>query len=166
MNIFVLSDNPFEAASMQCDKHVVKMLVESTQILSTTLHQFGIPAPYKPTHVNHPCCKWARESSANHEWLLTHAFALLNEYHFRYGDRKNKIHACTSHLTTIADTTIDFKSNVLTPFALCMPEKYKVIGDPVTSYRNFYLTEKRSFAKWKNGRNAPAWWNNVGDVGV
>ena len=35
MNIFVLDRNPVIAAQMQCDKHIVKMIVESGQMLST-----------------------------------------------------------------------------------------------------------------------------------
>ena len=35
MNIFILDNDPVIAAQMQCDKHVVKMIVESAQMLST-----------------------------------------------------------------------------------------------------------------------------------
>lgn len=38
MNIFVLSEGPVEAARMQCDKHVVKMIVETAQMLCTVGH--------------------------------------------------------------------------------------------------------------------------------
>lgn len=72
MNIFVLSLDPFEAASMQCDKHVVKMVLETAQILSTVktlLNEEG--APYKPTHVNHPCVTWAKITE-NRRWLTWH----------------------------------------------------------------------------------------------
>jgi intergrase/recombinase len=82
MNIFVLSEDPVEAAQMQCDKHVVKMVIESGQILATVRRVLdgyisksltvkgGIITRYildgagdflpKATHVNHPCVKWAR----------------------------------------------------------------------------------------------------------
>ena len=59
MNIFVLDYDPELAAQMQCDKHVVKMVLESTQMLHTINAKHELPYTYKPTHMNHPCVKWA-----------------------------------------------------------------------------------------------------------
>ena len=70
MNIFVLHKDPVVAAQMQCDKHVVKMLLESAQMLCSPFEPGS--APYRRSHYNHPCSKWARESSSNYQWLWDH----------------------------------------------------------------------------------------------
>lgn len=54
MNIFYLSRDPVLCAEMHCDKHVVKMILETAQLLSTAHWELGSTAPYKPTHKNHP----------------------------------------------------------------------------------------------------------------
>ena len=95
MNIFVVDEDPIVSATQLCDKHVVKMIVEGCQMLST-IHRIGgshvIYAPvnlYKASFQNHPCTIWARESSENYMWLADHTRALSFEYTHRYG----KIHA-------------------------------------------------------------------------
>ena len=152
MNIFVLSQNPILAAQMQCDKHVVKMILESAQILSTIQSKYGVQTKYKPTHINHPCTKWAGSSQANYRWLVSHAKALCEEYTKRY----NKVHACQE----LIDGSLSIVPSVipdigLTEFVQAMPDQYKQI-DPVQAYRNYYIGEKKSFAKWKHG-NQPEW---------
>jgi len=151
MNIFVLSENPKEAARMQCDKHVIKMILESAQMLCIVFSQNE--APYKHTHVNHPCTKWARESYKNYQWLLSHAFELCNEYTLRYG----KIHKCQTIIQWCSDNVNKSLFNKIeqTPFAQAMPDKYKQ-NDTVSAYRNYYLNEKMKFAKWKNN-DKPDW---------
>jgi hypothetical protein len=69
VNIFVLHKHPRQAARMQCDQHVVKMTLESAQMLSTVINELGGEGPYKSTHVNHPCSVWARQSLGNFLWL-------------------------------------------------------------------------------------------------
>ena len=90
MNIFVLDESPVVSAKYACDKHVVKMILESAQMLCSV--QPEGTAPYKRTHYNHPCTKWVRESSRNYEWLLIHAYALCDEYTRRY-DKVHKTQA-------------------------------------------------------------------------
>ena len=103
MNIFVLDRNPKIAAYMMCDKHVVKMILESAQMLSAVLYcdykdeykgsdkpvieQFGLPG-YPKAHAKHPCTLWARQSKQNAMWLVQHMRALCLEYTKRY----NKVH--------------------------------------------------------------------------
>ena len=65
MNIFMLHQEPQIAAQYHCDKHVVKMILESAQLLCTALNEAGVPMPYRVTHKNHPCSIWVRESRAN-----------------------------------------------------------------------------------------------------
>ena len=70
MNIFYLDKDPVKAAEYSCDKHVVKMPVESLQMISTCFHFRGFNAPYRMSFAYHPCTIWARESSQNMEWLV------------------------------------------------------------------------------------------------
>jgi hypothetical protein len=156
MNIFVLDLDPVKAAEYQCDKHVVKMILETAQLLSSAHHVLNSPHKdrfYKLTHKNHPCAVWTRESASNYGWLYNHFIALCAEYTKRYGkchktDReKGFVLAILPHL---------IESKAMTPFPLCMPDQYKT-DDVVESYRNYYKGEKAYFAKWKNG--SPSWWN-------
>lgn len=88
MNIFALSANPIEAAKLQCDKHVVKMILETAQMLSTAHRELGSKISeellYKKTHVNHPSAVWLRKSWPNYRWAVAHFEALCDEYTFRY----------------------------------------------------------------------------------
>jgi hypothetical protein len=153
MNIFVLSKCPTIAARFHCDKHVVKMILESAQMLATAHHECGVPSDvtYKPTHVNHPCTVWARTSSANYEWLFKLYDQLCTEYTTRYG-RTHKTATLRHELINIPYGVPD---GPLTPFAQAMPDEYKD-PNPVTAYRQFYLAEKSSMLQWK-GRPAPEW---------
>ena len=97
MNIFYLSECPVEAAQYQCDKHVVKMILESAQMLCTAHHACPTAAPrpekfYKQAHLNHPSTIWVRTATANYDWMIVHALALCEEYTHRYG----KIHSSQS----------------------------------------------------------------------
>lgn len=85
MQIFATSADPIECARYLDNKRVVKMAVESLQILSTAMWLSDIPGPYKPTHAAHPCIKWVLEHPNNFAWLCRHARALLKEYFLRYG---------------------------------------------------------------------------------
>ena len=145
MNIFILDSDPVLAAQYQCDKHVVKMILETAQILSTI--QGG---PYKPTHKNHPCVLWAAETQANFNWLRLHGLALCQEYTLRYG----KKHKCEDIIATAYNCNPVVKR---TYFVQCMPEQYKC-EDPVQAYRQYYLHEKSKFAKWTK-RREPFWWS-------
>ena len=187
MNIFVLNKNAILAARDHCDKHVVKMVLESAQMLCTA-HWLGwkrmlepdtngfkrgqlqawlqenVPTGLQPawkmTHASHPCTQWAAHSWGNYMWLSQHGMELCREYENRYG-REHKVHDVHRWLTRVVPPSFEGSSIVVTdttPFVAVMPEKYKVVGDPVQSYRNYYRGEKSSFARWKNG-NIPSWWD-------
>lgn len=149
MNIFVLDECPIQAATRQCDKHVVKMVVETAQMLCTA----GTGA-YKPTHAQHPCTVWAGRSARNWEWLVAHGLALCDEYSFRYGRRHKSQDVIESVLPPES-----FVDTGLTPFALAMPDEFKK-ENAVESYRAYYHS-KASFAKWTK-RAAPVWWEYEG----
>jgi len=156
MNIFVLDNSPLKSAEYACDKHVVKMILESAQLLCAA--QPEGTAPYKRTHYNHPCTKWVRESARNYEWLLLHAYALCNEYTRRY----DKVHKSEAVIEWCDEHRPDLPSIPRTAFAQAMPDKYKNT-DIVEAYRSYYRGEKRKFAKWKDG-NIPSWFVGEHDV--
>ena len=183
MNIFALSSDPFESAQMMCDKHVVKMIVETAQLLSTahrvldgesytdktsngrniqrwrltsSAHTYDMEAQlYKATHVNHPSAVWARESSSNYIWLFSHFEGLCDEYTQRY----NKIHLTDEKLRSILSyIPVNIRRGNLTSMPQAMPDKYKS-SHYVDAYRRYYVGEKASFAKWPK-RSVPEWFTD------
>lgn len=152
MNIFVLDTDIEACARGHCDRHVGKMILESTQILCTALNKKGHETPYRSTHVNHPCVLWVEQSRDNFRWLVQLAHALNREYRWRYD--RDRDHGSVAVLQAIEHH--EFDSRGLTPFVQAMPDKYKVPGDAVTAYRRFYIGEKARFATWRK-RGAPAW---------
>ena len=152
MNIFILDKNIKKCAAYHCDQHVVKMILENVQMLCTALNKKGFTTPYKSTHVKHPCVLWVEESYDNFTWLQNLAIALNDEYAYRYNKKTD--HKSMSVLPQIKQHR--FESNGLTEFAQAMPDEYKVPGDAVRAYRQFYLGEKMGFATWTR-RRKPAW---------
>ena len=160
MNIFYLDRNPIVAAQMMCDKHVIKMILESAQMLSTAHrvldgdeHADNV-GMYKMTHKNHPSTIWVRANSENYDWLQEHMEALLTEYTHRYGKRhatERLIHSLWEHPKNI--THDDF-----TDPPQCMPDYCKG-DDAVSAYQNYYIMEKSDFATWKR-RDRPEWFND------
>jgi hypothetical protein len=165
MNIFYLDNNPVVAAQAMTDKHVVKMILESAQLLCTA-HRFLDGEPeiqlsangrrltryshptlddvlYKSTHVNHPSGVWVRESKANYLWLYEHFLALCAEYTNRY----NKVHATYEKLGQLLSTPpLAIAGSPFTPIKLAMPVPYH-LPDPVEAYRYYYESEKLSSPK-------------------
>lgn len=171
MNIFFLDRNPKIAAQMHCDKHVVKMVLEYAQILSTA-HRIvdGDEAAdreglYKIAHKNHPSTAWARASHANYSWLSDLWEYLGDEYTHRYG----KVHkSSTLDLLHYAPTNILHRKTLkrLTPPPQCMFDQFKCnpnsasFEDTVFAYRAFYIGDKSRFAKWTN-RDVPTWYKQL-----
>jgi hypothetical protein len=155
MNIFVVDKDPVTAAQQLCDRHVIKMVLETAQLLCSVFEPGS--APYKRTHFNHPCAIWTRQSEANFDWLVQHGIGLADEYTRRYG----KIHGSRKVIEWAAEnkSRLAFTENSLTPFAQAMPEKYKATNS-VDSYRAYYLSEKSSFATWKSPALPPSWWKS------
>ena len=160
MNIFYLDEDPYKAAQYMCDKHIIKMSLESAQLLSTVQYKLGynkhFDKPeyfYKPTHINHPCSIWARQNVANYRWLANHAFALCYEYTYRY----NKVHKSSIIVARCSYPPKQLKGGILTPPALAMPDEYKS-NDPIASYRHYYKYNKMKNidCRWTK-RNKPSW---------
>ena len=125
MNIFYLHKDPHEAAKLQYNKHVVKMILESAQILCTAHHEVmgeNADVPYKRAHVNHPSTIWARRSANNYEWLYHHFVALSAEYKRRYGKEHLSYTKCKDKLSVLPGG-LSFTG--LTDMPQCMPDEYK-----------------------------------------
>ena len=177
MNIFYLDNDPKTCAIEHVDKHVVKMILEYGQLLSTAHRvcdgypDIGISASGRKrkvwlladdrnerlcaaTHINHPSASWVRESDKNYMWLYDLFLYLQSEYTHRYG----KIHSFERLISPLSKLPRNIPMGV--PFSEpppAMPDKYKVIGDSIQSYHNYYMGEKRHFANWKS-REIPLWY--------
>lgn len=182
MNIFVLDHSIQNCAKYHVDKHVVKMILEYCQLLSTahrvidgkevvTLSESGRRSKgyilsdyrqdvlYKATHINHPSAVWVRQSAFHYTWLSNLLTELCLEYTYRY----NKVHKCASSGLVselkLLPSNIRFDTGFVLP-PPAMPEYCKVAGDVVQSYRNYYMKEKVGIASWSgkfNSRSVPPW---------
>jgi hypothetical protein len=184
MNIFVVDRNPCLAAQMLCDQHVVKMITESVQMLSTchrVLDSGKRKVPryhldddredilYHAVHFNHPCNIWLRESWYHYNWLKEHTRHLCIEYRNRF----KRTHACESIVTYLngygksprnfpkygmVGMRLDYNFKNMN-FVQAMPDEYKH-DDPVRAYRNFYIGSKSKFARWKY-TTPPKWYTDA-----
>ena len=178
MNIFYLDHNPAQAAEWMVDKHVVKMILESAQLLSTAhrildgreiegksktgrkarrwvLDDARENVIYSATHINHPSAVWCRKSVENYNWLADHFFALMAEYTYRY----NKQHKCYGELSYMLQSPPkNLKDWDMTVMPSAMDDEYKISYDPIVNYRNYYKVGKARMHSWKN-RQPPEWIN-------
>jgi hypothetical protein len=148
MNIFYLDNNPVKAAQVQYNKHVVKMILESAQMLCTAHHHYdnGHNVPYKKAHYNHPSTIWCRQNASQYMWLYDHMIALGKEYTKRYKKTHLTITKCAEVLKQLPPT---IPETIFTEPPQCMPDQYKVIGDSLSAYWNYYEQEKQ-LIKGKN----------------
>ena len=140
MNIFYLDKCPDKAARLQYNKHVVKMILESAQMLCTAHHELldDPDVPYKPAHVNHPSTIWTRRSKSTYMWLYNHMIALGDEYKKRYGKTHLSITKCKDFLA-IPPRHIQGNDWCQPPQA--MPDEYKTECS-IQAYWNYYIGEK------------------------
>ena len=167
MNLFYLSSVPDECAQFHCNKHVVKMILEYAQMLSVahrvldgyqkpwTLSDEREAVLYRVTHQNHPTSVWVRENNENYAWTVTLLHYLLAEYTLRYG----KVHKVQRDGLDVILTTppTNINKGAFTEPPQAMPEEFRVTGDSIQAYRNYYLNDKVRFAQW-SVRPEPHWW--------
>lgn len=168
MNQFRVHECPIISAEMNCDQHVNKIPTEVFQQLSDCLRLWGVTeadVPYldKKHNPNHTVTRWVRESSSNWTSSLVHGLALAKEYQRRFGDRKGKTHKSLLKLRSLRslDVTEFYDHHDPTPFPLCMDPCFRIDGDVVASYRNFYVKDKSRFARWR-WSPAPTWYLEAG----
>jgi len=176
MNIFYVDQCPVKSAKSLVDKHVVKMILETAQLLSTAhriidgelyqgLSNSGRKAKrwrlkdtredilYSATHINHPSAVWVRQSVENYNWLVDHLFALSDEYTYRY----DKQHVTIAKMGyEIQSPPHGLKEWDMTPMPSCMDKQYIISDDPIVNYRNYYIHGKKHIHAWKR-REAPDW---------
>ena len=178
MNIFYISEDPVQAAQWMFDKHVVKMILESAQLLSTAhrlldgeqimgksktgrnakrwkLHDSRETVVYQATHINHPSAVWCRASVENYNWLADHLHALLQEYTYRYG-KKHKVEGDLAYM--LMSPPKNLQEYDMTTMPSAMADEYKISDDPIVNYRNYYKLGKARMHSWKN-RQPPEWIN-------
>jgi len=178
MNIFYIDKDPVQAAQWMVDKHVVKMILESAQLLSTAhrlldgreiegksktgrkarrwvLGDAREPVLYSATHINHPSAVWCRKSVENYNWLADHLHALLGEYTYRY-DKKHKVDGDLSYMLMSPPKNLEEYDMTVMPSA--MADEYKISDDPIINYRNYYKVGKERMHAWKK-RQPPEWIN-------
>ena len=145
MNIFYLDSDPVKAAQVQYNKHVVKMILESAQMLCTAHHHYdnGHNVPYKKAHYNHPSTIWCRQNASQYMWLYDHMIALGKEYTKRYKKTHLTITKCAEVLKQLPPT---IPETIFTEPPQCMPDVYKVPGCSITAYWNYYEQEKHTVA--------------------
>jgi Pyrimidine dimer DNA glycosylase len=143
MNIFFLHRNPRIAAQYHCDKHVVKMIIETAQLLYSAHWMLNSQLPtnaYKLAHKNHPCSIWVRQSITNYMWLASLGWWLCKEYQARYG--VHKVHKTEAHIVwLIHNPPRGIPYLDMTPLAQAMPDIYKD-ENPIRAYRRFYICSK------------------------
>lgn len=157
MNIFVLDTDPQTAAQYHCDKHVVKMVLETAQILSAVHHRYHTGGPknpdlYRLTHERHPCTLWAGETRGNYKWLVELGSHLGLEYRHRYG----KTHKSAEVIRKLCEPPAGLSNMEMTTFKQCMPTHLIAYQNPVLGYRRYYNREKAHFCTWRN-RETPFW---------
>ena len=185
MNIFYLDNNPKICAEYHVDKHVVKMILEYCQLLSTAHRvldgtvtvglsktgrkqtRYVLPDErestlYSATHINHPSAQWVRQSFSNYIWLTDLLNFLCLEYTYRYG----KVHKVESSglMMALHQTPKNIANKAFTGPTPAMPDDCKVPGDSLQSYRNYYVMNKGHLWSWKgkiNSRKQPQWFINM-----
>ena len=163
MNVFITDLNPIKAAQSLCDCHVVKMCLETTQLLSTHVQCLGHShaGMYKPTHQNHPCRKALNEMQYL-RWVCEHGVALFDEYHFRYGKQHKSRPVFNAAYLKLLDL------RCLAPVAgiewapQCMPPDYRG-QDTVAAYRAYYHEKATTLSRFAyTRREQPEWlWTEV-----
>jgi len=176
MNIFYLDKDAGVCAEQHVDKHVVKMVLEYSQLLSTAhrvldgrewedrssgrrIKRWKLEGElenlYKATHVNHPSAVWVRQSEANYRWLAELLSELCKEYTYRYG----KVHKCEySGLVDLlyVNSPKRIEDKEFSEPTPAMPDEFVVEGDSLESYREYYRRGKKELWGWK-GRSVPEW---------
>ena len=177
MNIFYLSNSVDECAEWAVDRHVVKMVIETVQLLSTAhrildgvqyegLTKTGRKAKrwrlpdsreaifYGATHVSHPSAVWVRQSKENYQWLYSLLGAYLKEYTYRY----EKTHSIESSglFAALASSPNNIPPKPFTQPTVAMDNKYIISNDARVNYKNYYKQGKSHLFAWKK-RSMPEW---------
>lgn len=153
MNIFILHSDAKENAKLYSDKHIIKMILESTQILCTVSHLKGIDAPYKSTHENHPCVKWVLQSESHWDMLVNMVRGLNDEYKFRYNKTNN--HKSFDVMEKLIKPKFDRKEATGKFFAVVDEVKFLGLVDTIKEYRKYYKYKFNTIKMTYKNRDIP-----------
>ena len=79
VNLFFTSVNPVTAAlNLHYAKLQGKMIIETSQMLASSLIRNSVVSPIKQFNPKHPSDLWVNNSRCNYEWSLNHLEALIN----------------------------------------------------------------------------------------
>ena len=158
MNIFVTHPSPIQSARNLPDKHIVKMPLETCQMLAIIYSDwyFGVGklykadgTPYRTAHGafrNHPCTQWAAKNPYNLAWLIRHGYALCAEYTARY----DKVHTCLDVISQSEriynkcfKEPLSYASQQVRSFTRAMPEylKYDQTINSIVAYQRYLNTK-------------------------
>ena len=155
MNIFFLHRAAPIAAQMHADIHVVKMILECAQLLSTAHHSFGNPVTYKATHANHPCTVWVRQSRLHYQFVQELAKSLCREYRLRFGKTHKSEELILGELA-VPPAGLTTSKWIEPPLA--MPDEFKT-DDLVESYQRYYASKNdKMLMRWHKGNSLPPFW--------
>lgn len=155
MNVFLLDSDIQKAVRYMCDRHIVKMPVESAQMLCTAHQYYGSyhPSFYGISHLHHPWTIWTRRTNSNYQWHFQLFMLMCQEYRRRF----HRVHEVDWLLTDALSQPPELIAlGDLTEFPLTMPVEYRQ-SDPVQSYRDFYIGHKLYFARWRYPGITPDW---------
>lgn len=169
MNVFVLDENPNVAAQALCDKHLIKMQLESAQLLSTVVYlRTGVTHAglYKPTHIHHPCTQHMVKSWAYTQWVFNNARGMNAEYRLRY----RKVYSHASYFISVQAKAIlealewPSETELVVPLAIHESIKgdrtHAPIAEAVQLYRQYYIEHKAHIATW-NKSVQPSWFVRI-----
>lgn len=184
MNIFYLDDDPKKCAEMHCDKHVVKMIIEYAQLMSTAHRvldgqqdieqryvQGSLPARWRKVKI------WQHPDKEMHFYLMrashiNHPSAVWtrdNEENYQwlyqmwihlldeYTYRYKKIHACQKYNKYLITSPKNISKGKFYSPPPAMPDECKIPNDSISSYHKYYIEKKNHFAKWTK-REVPYWY--------
>lgn len=164
MNCFPLDYDMDKSVKSHVDSHVVKIILEGVQMLSTANHLYSVAGCYKVAHAHHPMTKWVAASQANYDWMRAYVLHLNTEWQYRW--KHNTNHKSINAMLSMPHLNIRFSKN-MTPMPACMPDECLVAPPgsvgvlPVLDYRNYYQTSKQHIAVWTN-RPIPQWYEYTG----
>jgi hypothetical protein len=162
MNIFVTDPCPIKAAKNLANKHSSRMPLETAGMLAFAFGEDQCVVANKRSnrHYKHPASIWARQSRENFEWLLEHGMEQSKEYRRRY-KREHKSEADITWMARNYKKMVDFQELQITPYARCFSsfkEELQDVEDAIMAYRQFYILDKKDFAKWPSLEEIPNWW--------
>lgn len=155
MNIFILDEDFEKNAQYYCDQHLVKMILESAQLLCSVVILNGGVAPYKLTHKNHPCTKWLLENGKHWDFLISLVTALNDEYKRRFNHQNN--HKSFDVILSLTKPKYHHNSPIKKYISVTDQVEKLSLKKNISAYRKYYKQKSTEFSmRWSNSTK-PYW---------